>query len=57
MIDTVTILFSTLMVLFVVIRAIKLDRDLPWFPRPSSTGALKPDEPKAGAARRVVRSR
>jgi hypothetical protein len=31
MIDTATIFFSTLMCLFVVFRAIKLDGQIPWF--------------------------
>ena len=45
MIDNLTILFSTLMVLFVAFRSIKLDRVLPWFPRPSLEPAPQPVAP------------
>jgi hypothetical protein len=31
MIDKFTIMFSTLMVLYIILRAAKLDRTLPWF--------------------------
>ena len=55
MLDTLTILFSTICVLFVVVRAIKLDRDLPWFPRPSPPEGIKAAQPRAGAFRRVAR--
>jgi hypothetical protein len=45
MIDTATIFFSTLMCLFVVFRAIKLDGQVPWFgKKPVDTKRAEPDE-------------
>jgi len=36
MIDNVSILFSTVMVMLVVLRAVNLDRRLPWFGSPET---------------------
>ena len=52
MIDTFSILFSTVMVVLILVRAVKLDRTLPWFPAPSRPGpASPPSPPPRGSAR------
>lgn len=50
MIDTFSILFSTVMVVLILVRAVKLDRSLPWFPALSRTGPASPP-PARGSAR------
>lgn len=34
MIDTLTIILSTTICLFILFRAVRLDRQLPWYPQP-----------------------
>ena len=47
MIDTFSILFSTAMIVVLLVRAVKLDRALPWF----QTLSGAPDDPPPGSDR------
>lgn len=51
MIDNFAILFSTLMVMFIVIRAARMDRERPWF----ETRSLYEQEQKRQAERKAKR--
>ncbi len=52
MIDTFSILFSTAMIVLLLVRAVKLDRTLPWFQTLSRTPeAASPDPGRAGRGR------
>jgi hypothetical protein len=50
MIDNFSILFSTLMMLYVIWRAVKLDRTRPWF---ETRSMYEKAQPQAAAARKT----
>jgi hypothetical protein len=50
MLDLTAIMFSTIIMLFVLVRAVHLDRIMPWFKRASSP----PAKPAAGGRRQVA---
>jgi len=54
MIDNFAILFSTLMVMFVVWRAAKLDKSLPWF---ETRSIYEQKQPRDAAARAAAAKR
>ena len=53
--DLVGILFSSAMILFVVVRALQLDASRPWFEPPPSEPAAAPEPVPARPGRRTTR--
>ena len=47
MLDLAGIVFSTIVMLIVIFRAVQLDQTLPWFEKPGAAGS---DTPEAAAA-------
>ena len=55
MINTLSILVSLLGCVFVVVRAVMLDKTLPWFAPPPETPAVKHGAFKQGAFKPAIR--